>query len=238
MNSECMQPYAKSLLDYLGGDETAEVMVRRDDGHTDRLLASFFFRGPLDFSAIERKALESCKGRVLDVGGGAGPHSLVLQEAGFEVCAIDISPECCEVMRKRGVVDVRCEDVFDFEEKPFDTLLIMDKGIGMVETLPKLSELLERVGELTKPGGQILLDSINVARTTKKEHLEYHERMRRAGRFFGEVRLRFEYKGLIGPEFGWLHVDPDALAQQASVVGWSCKTALEDEGEYLARLTC
>lgn len=236
MNSECMLPYARSLLDYLGGDETAEVTVRRDDSHVDSLPASFFFRGALEFSAIERKALELCKNRVLDVGGGAGAHSLVLQEREFEVCAIDISPECCEAMRERGVIDVRCEDVFDFEEEPFDTILIMDHGIGMVETLPRLAEFLERVRELTRPGGQILLDSIDVTRTTKEEHLAYHGRMRRAGRYFGEVRLRFEYKGLVGPEFGWLHVDPDALAEQASAAGLSFRTELEDEGDYLARL--
>lgn len=237
MNRECMKPYGMSLLDYIDGDRKAEITVHRDDGLVDSLPASFFFRNPYSFSGIDNKALELCKGHILDVGAGAGPHSLVLQERGFEVCAIDISPECCEVMRRRGVVDVRCGDVFDLQEESFDTLLVLDDGVGMVETLPNLGRLLEQFRKLTLTDGQILVDSIDVKRTVKKRHLEYHEKMRRAGRYFGEVRLRFEYKNLIGPEFGWLHVDPNTLKEQASSTGWECWIELEENGDYLARLS-
>jgi SAM-dependent methyltransferase len=225
-----MRPYALSLLDYLSGDEKAETTIHRDDGRVDSLPASFFFRE--DFSGIERRALELCEGRVLDVGAGAGPHSLALQERGYEVCALDISPEACEVMRSRGVRDVRCGDIFDFHEA-FDTLLIMDKGIGMVETLPGLDRFLKHVREI---GKRILLDSIDVTKTKEEDHLQYHERMRRAGRYFGEVRLRFEYKDIVGPEFGWLHVDPDMLAEHASDAGWKCAIEIEEDVDYLARL--
>ena len=237
MSRECMKPYGVSLLDYLDGDSKAETTVRRDDGLVDSLPASFFFRDPSSFSRIDKRALELCKGRILDVGAGAGPHSLVLQERGFEVCAIDISPECCEVMRRRGVVDVRCEDIFQFREKPFDTLLVLDHGIGMAETLPGLGRLLKRFRELTATDGQILLDSIDVKRTVENRHLQYHEKMRQSDRYFGEVRLRFEYKELVGPEFGWQHVDTDTLCEQASTEGWECWIELEEGRDYLARLS-
>ncbi len=92
MNPDAMAPYGQSLLDYLAGDTSASIVVRRDDGYTDDQPASEFFRSPSDFSAIEQKALKLCRGRVLDVGAGGECHSLVLQERGTDVLAIDVSP--------------------------------------------------------------------------------------------------------------------------------------------------
>ena len=80
-------------MDYFGGDHSAKIAIHRDDGHTDDMAISTFFRKPLDFPRLERTALDLCQGYVLDVGAGAGPDSLALQERGLSVCAIDISPE-------------------------------------------------------------------------------------------------------------------------------------------------
>jgi 2-polyprenyl-3-methyl-5-hydroxy-6-metoxy-1,4-benzoquinol methylase len=40
--------------------------------------------------------MQFVKGRVLDVGCGAGRHSLYLQEKGFDVLGTDISPLASE----------------------------------------------------------------------------------------------------------------------------------------------
>ena len=238
MDVNAMEPYGQALLDYLHGDVSANVVVHRDDGYTGDMAASIYFRKLSDFSHLERTAMKLCGGDVLDIGAGAGCHSLALQDQGMRVLAIDVSPQAIEIMVKRGVKDVLCVDVFEFHEKRFDTLLMMLHGIGMVQTLSGLDHFLRHAHRLLIPDGQILFDSLDVRCTDDPRHLAYQEANRRAGLYFGEIRMQFEYKGKTGPLFGWLHVDPETLTDHAGQSGWFCELVYrEDGGDYLAQLT-
>jgi len=238
MDAEAMELYGQSLLDFFNGDISAEVVVRRDDEFMGDLPASVFFRKPSDFSSLEQTAMTLCRGYVLDVGAGAGCHSLALQDRGIRVLAIDVSSHAIEIMSKRGVKEIQHGDVFEFHEGPFDTLLMMMHGIGLVEDLPGLDRFLCHAHRLVKPDGQIVFDSLEVRCTDDPKHLAYLEANRRAGRYLGQVRMRFEYKGQIGPFFGWLHVDPETLIDHAERMGWSCQVVCrEDGGDFLAQLT-
>jgi len=112
MDSAPWTPHGMALLDYFHGDTSAKIVVHGDDGETEVVPISVFFRGPAEFSALEEAALDLCRGRVLDAGAGAGCHALALQERDLAVCAIDIAPEAVEVMRMRGVRDARYADIF------------------------------------------------------------------------------------------------------------------------------
>ena len=238
MKSAAWKPHGAALLDYFKGDTSAAVVVHGDDGETETVPIRVFFRGPADFSALEEAALDLCRGRVLDAGAGSGCHSLVLQEQGLPVCAIDIAPEAVEVMRKRGVHDARCADVFSFEAEPFDTLLLMMNGIGVVGDLAGLDRFLVEVGRLLKPDGQILLDSYDPGWTEDPGKAVPAAAGARPNRYGGEMRFQLEYKGAMGPSLEWLFVDSATLADRARRAGWSCEVIWqEEEGHYLARLT-
>ena len=141
-------------------------------------------------------------------------------------------------MRKRGANDVQCVDIATFRAEPFDTVLIIGRTIGMVEDLPHLQRFLEDVRGLVKSDGQILLNSLDVRCTNNATDLAYQEANRQAGCYFGELRLRFEYRGQKGSTFGWLYVEPETLAHQAHRSGWLYETVMQQEdGNYLARLT-
>jgi len=127
-----MEPYGLALLDYIRGDRSATLIVRRDDDQEARLPAGVFFRGASEFSAIEQEALELCFGRVLDIGAGTGRHSLNLRSRGLKTVALDIAPEAVEVMKKNGIADAWCGDIFEFQSGKYDTLLLLLHGIGMV----------------------------------------------------------------------------------------------------------
>ncbi len=101
----------------------------------------------------------------MDVGAGVGIHSLYLQDKGFDVCAMDVSPEACEVMKKRGVKNVHCCSFMDLEAGTFDTLLILGRSICIVETLDGLNDFLKRSCRMVKPGSQIILNSVDVTAT-------------------------------------------------------------------------
>jgi len=65
-----MEPYGLALLDFFNGDDSAKIVIYRDDGLKEDLLISFFFREPPDFLPLERTAVNLCRGSVLDVGAG------------------------------------------------------------------------------------------------------------------------------------------------------------------------
>jgi SAM-dependent methyltransferase len=237
MNPKTMEPFGAALLAYFEGDVGAELVLHRDDGRADSLPIAHFFRGSDNFTPLETAALGRCRGRVLDVGGGSGLHSLALQQQGLEVTAIDIDSRAVEIMLRRGVERARQADVFELDRGPFDTLLVLGHGIGMVETVAGLERFLDHATTLVADGGQLLLDSLDVRASDDPSNRAYLEANRRAGRYIGEVRLRFEHQGVIGPEGGWLHVDPATLAERAERAGWTTAVLFDDPaGNYLARL--
>jgi len=232
------RPHGRALLDYYRGDISAEVVVHGDDGDTEVVPIRVFFRGPSEFSALEEAALDLCRGRVLDAGAGAGCHTLVLQEQDLSVCAIDIAPEAVEVMQRRGIKDARCADLFHFDDGPFDTLLLMMNGIGVVKDLAGLDRFLAEAHRLLAPDGQILLDSYDPNWDDDPGEAPSPGAAGSSDRYIGEMHFRLEYKGKKGPTLAWLFLDSKLLAERAMKAGWSCMVIWqEEEGHYLARLT-
>jgi SAM-dependent methyltransferase len=238
MNQKAMEPYGTALLAYFQGDTGAKLLVRRDDGQEAPLPVSHFFREPSQFTAIEKAAIERCAGHVLDAGAGTGIHSLILQQKGLQVTAIDIIPAAVEIMARRGVKDVRCADLFDYEDARFDTILMMGHGIGLVETIAGLDRFLIHVHKLLSDEGWVLLDSLDVRVTEDPSNLAYQHANQQAGRYIGEIRMQFEFQGQKGPFCGWLHIDSAILNEHAANAGWKCEVIMaEENGNYLAQLT-
>lgn len=238
MNPEAMEPFGRALAAFFDGDPTTELIVRRDDGFETALPINYFFRAPDELTPIEHAAIDGCVGRVLDVGAGSGLHSLILEKKGFKVTSIDVNPEAVDVMKRRGLEDVHCVDVFAFKDGSFETLLMLGHGIGMVETTDGLDRFLDYAKELTTDGGQVLLDSLDVRVTDKPTDLAYHEANRREGRFIGEIRMQFEFRGETGPYCGWLQVDAETLREHALLKGWACEIVLQEaSGNFLARIS-
>lgn len=238
MDAKAMEPQGLALVAYFEGDLDAELIIHRDDGVDDPMRVAYFFRDPTEFTDIETAAIDHCSGRVLDAGAGSGLHSLILQQKGVPVTAIDISPHAATIMARRGVKDVHCADIYDFHGGPFDTILMMGHGIGMVETIAGLDRFLAHAHGLVSEQGQVLLDSVDVRLTDDPGHLAYHEANRRAGRYIGEVRLQLGFQGKRGPLCGWLHVDAETLSERAEAADWRCEVIVREEsGHYLARLS-
>ena len=112
-------------------------------------------------SNIEKKALSLCSNKILDIGAGAGSHSLYLPNSKTDVTSIDISKGAVEVMKTRGIRNVFLSDYFDYSEK-HDTLLLLMNGIGIVGTLDKLPMFFEKAKEILNPNGKIILDSSDI----------------------------------------------------------------------------
>ncbi len=237
MDPNAMAPFGWALIDFHRGGPTIELDEILDDGWSTKISPAAFFRDAQEF-ALEKTALGLCVGRVLDVGAGTGIHSLFLQNNGFKVCAIDVVPECVTIMRERGVADARLAEVMSFQHTGFRTVLMLGHGIGMAGDIPGLDRLLAHLHSLLGPAGQVLTTSIDIRQWKEPHALEYTERNKRSGRYAGEMRMHLKYKGLVGPEFSWLHVDPETLSRHSLQEGFAFDVIQQgDDANYLARLS-
>lgn len=203
----------------------------------DELPVSHLLRTPDEMPEIERKALDMSYGKILDVGAGAGCHSLALQEMGHEVTAIDISPLCCEAMERRGIKDVRHVDLFDKSlSGKFNTILLLMNGTGIAGRLSRLPSLLGRLKEIMADDGQVLIDSSDIKYVYGDE--DDLASIIPEGRYYGEVEFQMVYKDIRGKQFEWLYVDFALLETIAKSCGMKCEMILEGaQHDYLARLT-
>jgi SAM-dependent methyltransferase len=225
--------HGAALLDCYRGDAAATLTCHQNGGRDD-VPAAFWLRDSLD--PLEQLALNLCHGRVLDLGAGSGLHALALQQRGLEVVAIDIAPQCVEIMRERGVRDARVADLFAFEAGRFDTIACLCNGLDKVGRLADLPRFLDRMAHLLAPGGQLLADSFDLRVGADPERFAQLAAQQREGRYFGETDLCFEYRGRRSEPFPVLHVDFFTLQDIARARGWACSMLADQGGHYLARL--
>ena len=229
-------PLGAALLDYLAGTTDGHIVVHSDITDDEAMSVVHFFRTGDAFSGLEQTALAQCRGRVLDVGAGAGSHALALQARGLEVTALDVSAGAADVMRRRGVRNVCQSDIMHFKGGKFDTLLMLMNGIGLAGTLDGLAAFLEHAQTLLNPGGQILLDSADILYMYEDEEGGYWIDLN--GPYHGEVTYQMCYLNQCGEPFPWLFVSYDLLAEYAAAAGYTCECLFTDENEqFLARLT-
>lgn len=179
------------------------------------------------------------RGRVLDVGAGAGRVALELQARGHDVVAIDVSPGAVEVCRRRGVRDARVMAFEDVDETvgPIDTVVMFGNNFGLFGGAAKARRMLRRLHRLTTADGRIVAETRHTFLTDNPDHLGYHERNRRRGRMPGQLRLRVRFRLAATPWFDYLIVSPDELRDLVAGSGWEVARLIEgDAGMYVAVL--
>ena len=221
-NSQRHDAFGMLLTHHFAG-ETCGEFIERDDGYlvaTDNLAAYFAPFG--EWPPRMQQAMPYVRGRVLDVGVGAGRFALYLQEQGHEVVGIDVSPGALEICRKRGVKDVRQLPFHKVDASLgiFDTVLMMGNNFGLFANPRRAKWLLRRLKKITSQKARIVAESLDVYGTDKPEHLDYHARNRRRGRMAGEIRLRVRYRELIGDWFDYLMVSQTEMQEIVEGTGW------------------
>jgi SAM-dependent methyltransferase len=226
-----------AISDYYKNGRAAHLRVLSSMFEEDEMPIAHLFRSEQEMPQLEKRALTLVRGRVLDVGAGAGCHALALQEHGFEVKAIDVSPLSCDVMKTRGIEDVECVNLFDTQlQSKFDTILLLMNGTGIAGKLSRLPLLLNRLKELMAEGAQILIDSSDLKYIYENEDGSMDIDL--GGNYYGEVDYQMVYKNVKGDSFDWLYVDPTLLTASCKQCGLKCEIIEEGEHyDYLARIT-
>lgn len=229
-------PMGAAIRDYQNNGKASRLRVLSSMFDEDEMPVAHLFRTFNQMPRLEQKALSMAKGRVLDIGAGAGCHALALQERGLEVKAIDISPLSCEVMKERGVKDAECVNLFNQQlQGKYDTLLLLMNGTGIAGKLNRLSMLLNRLKELLAEGGQILIDSSDLKYIYENEDGSMDIDLNAP--YYGEVDYQMQYKNVKGEPFDWLYTDPMLLASISKQCALNCEIVEEGENyDFLARL--
>lgn len=231
MREEYPDVQGKALLDYYLGKEKVRLKLHTSYGPPENMPVEVFFREKEDYSKLEKLALRQCRGKVLDIGAGAGSFALELQKQGMEVCAMEVSALSCRIMEQRGVNWVVQQDVWQYGEEKFDTLLLMMNGLGLAASLDQLPVLMQKLKGMLLPGGQIICDSSDITYL-------YLGALKPENRYFGEIDYCYEYEGVQGEKFSWLYVDEHTLNISLAPLALKVEILYRNRNDqYLARIT-
>ena len=228
--------FGAAVLDYFNTNKPNSITVLSEDFEDDEIPVPYLFRTYAEMSEIEQKALQLSFGKTLDVGCGAGSHSLFLQnDKKLEVTALDISEGAIEVCIKRGVHHTICGNFYDQEIK-YDTILLLMNGSGIAGTLENLNTFFEKLKSLLNKNGQVLIDSSDLIYLFENENGEYWVDASKG--YYGEMTYQMQYKNETSEPFDWLYLDYNTLQRAASLNRFNCELILEGKHyDYLAKLS-
>lgn len=230
-------PIGRAVYDFHFNSVNQPILVHSDDFDDDTIETSYLFRSYKQMPVLEKKAMNLCRGTILDVGACAGPHSLYLQQKGFEVFALETSALCCEVLKDRNILNIIQHDIFSYSKQTFDTILLLMNGTGIAGTLSGLDILLHQLKQLLNPGGQILMDSSDLIFLFEQEDGAALVDIS-ADKYYGELIFSTEYKDWIGEPFSWLYVDQYNLENAIVKNGLKLNKVFKGQHyDYLARIT-
>jgi SAM-dependent methyltransferase len=237
MLKDSQDAFGYMVYDCLTGKDAHEI-IERDDGLVEVTRSSYFSEFK-NWLSHQKRAMRYVRGRVLDIGSGAGRHSLYLQEKGHEVLGIDNSPLALEVCRLRGLKNTELLPITEINSRLgiFDTVLMMGNNFGLFGDFDKARRLLKRLNKITSERGRIIAETIDVYQTEVPEHLSYHERNRRGGRMAGQIRLRVRYRTYATPWFDYLMVSKEEMADILDSTYWKIARFIDSDGPmYVAIL--
>ncbi|GGF18573.1 class I SAM-dependent methyltransferase [Flavobacterium limi] len=230
--------FGKAMFDFQTNNSPEDIITETSISEEDEMSAEYLFRSYNEMPKLEQKALQLSFGKTLDVGCGAGSHSLSLQnDRNLDVTSIDISEKAIETCKLRGVKKAKVQNILDFEEEKFDTILLLMNGTGIFGKLKNCNSYLSKLKSLLNPGGQILIDSSDIIYMFDEDE-DGGKWIPSDKNYYGELVFTISYKGEKEEPFDWLYLDYNTLQNAAVANGLKCELILEGEHyDYLAKLT-
>ncbi len=184
----------------------------------------------------EKRAIRYARGRVLDIGVGAGRHALYLQERGHDVLGTDVSPLALQVAKLRGLRKTRLLPITQVSRKlgVFDTILMLGNNFGLMASEKRARWLLRRFKSITPPDGRIIASSLDIYQTNDKAHRAYQRANRRRGRMGGQIRMRIRTRQYATPYFDYLMVSLKEMQMIVAGTGWAIARHYEGPGPLYA----
>ncbi|WP_091256058.1 class I SAM-dependent methyltransferase [Flavobacterium omnivorum] len=230
--------FGQAILDYQTNNSPEDLITETTISQEDEMSVAYLFRSHAEMPLLEQKALELARGKVLDVGCGAGSHSLYLQnKRNLQVTSIDISTNAIQACTLRGLKNAKVQDVMTLEDEKYDTILLLMNGAGMCGKLKYIPNFLLKLKSLLSPGGQILLDSSDIIYMFDDDE-DGGKWIPTANHYYGEIVFNISYKGEKEKPFDWMFIDYNTLQNAALDNDLQCQLILEGKHyDYLAKLS-
>ena len=221
----------RAIWDYFYQENPEDLQTETSISELDDLPVSYLFRNYKEMNDLEQKALDLSFGKVLDVGAGAGSHSLYLQnKRNLDVAALDISPKSIEICKARGVKNAVCEDFLKFSDSKFDTILLLMNGTGIFQSLKNVDQYLQKLKNLISENGQILLDSTDILYMYDQD--DDGGVLVPAIGYYGELDYYIHYKGESELPMKWLYLDFNTLKNAAIANGFKIQKIKQLDDSY------
>lgn len=229
--------FGKAILDFQTNNSPEDLITETSISEEDKMSVAYLFRSFNEMPELEQKALQLSKGKILDVGCGAGSHSLYLQnEKQLDVTSIDISSNAIQACTLRGLTNAKVQDIMTLENEKFDTILLLMNGTGIFGTLKDTTKYLQKLKSLLNPNGQILIDSSDIIYMFDDD--EDGGKWIPSNGYYGELTFTVQYKNQVEDQFPWLYLDYNTLQNAAFANGLKCELLFEGEHyDYLAKLS-
>lgn len=230
--------FGKAMYDFQTNNSPEDIITETSISEEDEMSVEYLFRSYNEMPKIEQKALQLATGKTLDVGCGAGSHSLSLQnDHNLDVTSIDISEKAIETCKLRGLKNAIVENILDFEGEKFDTIILLMNGTGIFGKLENCNMYLSKLKSLLNPNGQILIDSSDIIYMFDEDE-DDGKWIPSETEYYGELTFTISYKGEKEETFYWLYLDYNTLQNAAIANGLKCELVMEGEHyDYLARLS-
>lgn len=224
--------YGQEVWAHFSGKESYEV-VERDDGFIGLSSgAHAYFADFKDWPKHQKQGIKFAKGKMLDVGTGAGRVALYLQKKGYKATAIDNSPLAIKVCKKRGIKDARVlpiEKIGIFKPNTFDSIVMYGNNFGLFGNPKKAKNLLKKFHQITTPNALIIAESNNPYKTDDPVHLSYHKLNRNRGRMAGQLKIRIRFRNYISDWFDYLLVSKEEMKNILKGTGWKIRKFVNSE---------
>ena len=229
--------FGQAILDYQTENNSENLYTETSISELDVMPIDYLFRDFDEMPILEQQALNLTKGKTLDIGAGAGSHSLYLQEKGINVKAIDISPKAIETCELRGIKYVQTINMLDLnEDEKYDTILLLMNGTGIFQNLLLIGVYLEKLKKLLTANGQVLIDGTDILYMFDDDD-DGGKWIPGDKDYYGEVDFTVHYKGMTDEPINWLYLDFDTLKNACEYHGLKCKRIVKDDDSYLAKIT-
>jgi len=231
--------FGHMLYDCLKGESVPEV-IERDDGYITVLgNMEIYLTEYSGWHESDKTAMRFAKGRVLDIGCGAGRHAIYLQKQGLDATGIDSSPLAVYVSQRRGLKKAQLRSITQVNSTlgNFDTILLLGNNFGLMANPTRAKWLLRRFDRITACDGRIIAASSDPYVTDDDDHLAYFTENRKKGSLPGQVRIRYRYKRYKDDWFDYLFVSKREMEKIIDGTGWQIDHYIDsDDARYIAVL--